>query len=96
MSQPEGSTEQPNPQVPDITSSPRPGPTASPSPSLPHSMLGSGERKGASPAQKRPPHTPTHQGLGPNPGMGSASGPTHMLGLLTRKPGLRLPPTGHI
>lgn len=57
VSQPEGSNKQPNPQVSDITSSPRPGPTASPSPSL----LGSGEREELTSSEKPTPpaHPPT-------------------------------------
>lgn len=57
VSQPEGSNERPNPQVSDITSSPRPGPTASPSPSLLPGVRGEG---GAGLTQKRPPYPPTH------------------------------------
>lgn len=42
VSQPGSSTEQPNPQIPDITSFSRPGPTASPSPSSLPPLWGQG------------------------------------------------------
>lgn len=42
VSQPGSSTEQPNPQIPDITSFSRPGPTASPSPSYLPLLWGQG------------------------------------------------------
>ena len=60
VSQPGSSTEQPNPQIPDITSSSRPGPTASPSPSFLPPLWGQGRDSGL--AQFRKDH-PTHQGL---------------------------------
>lgn len=42
VSQPESSMEQPNPQIPDITSFSKPGPTASPSPSYLPLLWGQG------------------------------------------------------
>lgn len=60
VSQPGSSTEQPNPQIPDITSSSRPGPSASPSPSFLSPLWGQGRDSGL--AQFRKDH-PTHQGL---------------------------------
>lgn len=58
VSQPEGSTEQPNPQIPDVTSSPRLGPIASPSPSLPTPRWGQGRgREGGPSSEKTTPHT---------------------------------------
>lgn len=59
VSQPGSSTEQPNPQIPDITSSSRPGPSASPSPSFLPPLWGQGRDSGL--AQFRKDHP--HQGL---------------------------------
>lgn len=81
VSQLGSSTEQPNPQIPDITSSSRPGPTASPSPSSLPPLWGQGRDSGL--VQFRKDHH-THQG--PAPGQGSAGSPTHMLRLLTMEP----------
>lgn len=83
LSQPWSSTEQPNPQSPDITSSSRPGPTASPSPSFLPPCWGQGRGSGL--AQFRKDH-PTHQGLTHSRAGLSGWPHPHIKALLTKEP----------
>lgn len=89
VSQPKGSTEQPNPPGPDVTSSPRPGPAASPSPSLLPVFRGQHRRRGLAQLCKDHPtlQPPGVGSLGPTPRLGFTGSPTPTPGSRQGNPG---------